>query len=186
MSPNILIFFSLLLELICCGFILLSIFRLLRVNYFNPIVKLFTQSLDPVQRVFTFFLPPLLASILVAVVLRSASLFVVFPTFTLVSIFVISISYVLMLSLIIIFWCILGSVILSWVQPNSSNPLLQIIQEIADKALNPIRKFIPPAGGLDFTPIIGISILNFISFGILRASLPYQAQPFYLFQQLIG
>ena len=186
MSPNILIFFSLLLELICCGFILLSIFRLLRVDYFNPIVRLFTQSLDPFQKIFMFFLPPLLASILVAVVLRSASLFVAFPTATFVSLFIISIFYVLMLSLIIIFWCILGAVILSWVQPNSSNPLLQIIQEIADKALNPIRKFMPPAGGLDFTPIIGIMILNFISFGILRAALPPETHPFYLFQQLIG
>ena len=53
----------------------------------------------------------------------------------------------------IIFYAVIGGVIISWVSPNSSNPFLQLIEEISHKALSPIRKYIPSAGGLDFSPL---------------------------------
>ena len=37
------------------AFVILAVFRLLRVNYFNPIVKIFATYLEPVSRSLFFF-----------------------------------------------------------------------------------------------------------------------------------
>jgi YggT family protein len=60
-------------------------------------------------------------------------------------------------------------VILSWVAPNSPNPILQLIEEISSKLLEPIRKFIPSAGGLDFSPIFALILIRQLE--ILLASI---------------
>ena len=62
----------------------------------------------------------------------------------------------------------IGSVVLSWVAPGSSHPLLEVIEEISAGILSPIRKFLPPMGGLDFTPIIGLLVLNLINTSFIQ------------------
>ena len=181
-----LIVFEILLELTCCGFVVVSLFRLLKINYFNPIVKLFAENLDPISRKPLFLLPPLWASIIFSIFLRLISLVIIFPNGIIANLLLISIFYVVFIALTIIFWCILGAVILSWVSPQNTHPLLQVVGEISAKSLQPIRRFLPPAGGLDFTPIIGFIILNTINFRILYPLLPEEARPFYLLSILIG
>ena len=63
---------------------------------------------------------------------------------------------------------VIGSVVLSWVAPGNSHPLLQLIEEISAGILSPIRKFLPPMGGLDFTPIIGLLVLNLINTSFIQ------------------
>jgi YggT family protein len=63
---------------------------------------------------------------------------------------------------------VIGSVILSWVAPGNNHPLLQIVEEMSDGVLKPIRKFVPPMGGLDFTPIIGLMVLNLINTSFIQ------------------
>ena len=62
----------------------------------------------------------------------------------------------------IIFYAVIGGVILSWVSPQNSNPALQLVEEISDKTLSPIRKYIPSAGGLDFSPIFILILVNLL------------------------
>ena len=52
---------------------------------------------------------------------------------------------------------------MSWVSPNSDNLFFRLVNEFSDAILNPIRKFIPAMGGLDFTPIFGLILFNFLS-----------------------
>ena len=56
--------------------------------------------------------------------------------------------------------------------PENSNAFLQLIEEISYKALAPIRKYIPSAGGLDVSPLVILIMINLLeSFltDILRA-----------------
>ena len=62
----------------------------------------------------------------------------------------------------IIFFAVIGGVILSWVSPENSNAFLQLIEEISHKALAPIRKYIPSAGGLDFSPLFILIMINLL------------------------
>ena len=122
---------GILLELICCGFVVVSLFRLLKLNYFNPIDKLFAEYLEPISKNIFFFMSPLLASMTFSIFLRLVSLKIIYPDAVIVQLLVISIFYVIFLTLTNIFWSILGGVILSWVAPGSSHPLLQIVEEVS-------------------------------------------------------
>ena len=60
----------------------------------------------------------------------------------------------------ILLFGVIGGVILSWVSPGNPHPLLQLIEEISDKILSPIRNYIPSMGGLDFSPLLVLILLN--------------------------
>ncbi len=63
----------------------------------------------------------------------------------------------------ILTWAILIRVLLSWI-PNLSrdNPLVQLLMQITDPVLEPARRLIPPMGGMDFSPIVVILVLQFL------------------------
>ena len=151
------------------AFVLLSIFRLFRINYFNPIVKIFATYLEPISKYTFFFLPPLLAAIAFALILKFISFYLAYSSgYESLSLFYIAVIDVINSGFRILFYCVIGSVVLSWVAPGNNHPLLQIVEEISAGVLDPIRKFLPPKGGLDFTPIIGLLILNLINSSFIQ------------------
>ena len=151
------------------AFVMLSVFRLLRVNYFNPIVKIFATYLEPISRSLFFFLPPLFAAIAFALVLKFSSFYLAYSSgYETLTLFYLSVVDVLNSGFRILFYCVIGSVVLSWIAPGNNHPLLQIVEEVSGGVLNPIRKFLPSMGGLDFTPIIGLLVLNLINTSFIQ------------------
>lgn len=58
---------------------------------------------------------------------------------------------------------LIGGALISWVQPDPSHPLVRFLSRVTDPILSPIRKLLPPMGGMDFSPliaIVGIQILE--------------------------
>jgi len=56
-------------------------------------------------------------------------------------------------------------VIISWIAPHTDNPAISIIHSITEPVLRPIRRIIPPMGGLDFSimvAMLGIYILKIL------------------------
>ena len=142
------------------AFVILAMFRLFKINYFNPIVKIFATYLEPVSKSIFFFLNPLLAASALALLLQFISFYLAFSAGQEpLVLFYMSVGRVLESFFGILYYCVIGSVILSWVAPGNNHPLLQIVEEMSDGILNPIRRLLPPMGGLDFTPIIGIILL---------------------------
>ena len=145
------------------AFVILAMFRLFRINYFNPIVKIFATYLEPISKSIFFFLNPLLAALALALLLQFVSVYLAFSTGKEpLVLFYMSVGLVLKSFFGILYYCVIGSVILSWVAPGNNHPLLQIVDEMSDGILKPVRRLVPPMGGLDFTPIIGLILLNII------------------------
>ena len=69
--------------------------------------------------------------------------------------------------LVPILWvCIFGRVILSWLPTGSgTNPLVAIVYQITEPILGPLRRVIPPLGMFDLTPMIALILL-----GVIRAA----------------
>ena len=62
---------------------------------------------------------------------------------------------------------IFARVIISWIAPShSTNPIINIIYQMTEPLLSPLRKVIPRVGMFDFTPMIAIIVLALIQ-GIL-------------------
>ncbi|MEZ4272286.1 MAG: YggT family protein [Myxococcota bacterium] len=62
---------------------------------------------------------------------------------------------------------ILGSVILSWIQLPREHPLMRLSDTLTEPLLAPVRKLLPAAGGLDFSPMIVLIALQILK-GLLH------------------
>ena len=54
------------------------------------------------------------------------------------------------------------AVILSWVQLDRRNPLVTITQGLTEPVLAPIRRVLPPMGGLDLSPMVLLIALQIL------------------------
>jgi len=60
-------------------------------------------------------------------------------------------------------WVIIISALLSWVQPDPYNPIVQMLNRLTQPAYALVRRFIPTVfGGMDMTPLILIFALQFL------------------------
>ena len=49
---------------------------------------------------------------------------------------------------------VLVAVVTSWMQLPPSNPVARFVYAMTEPLLDPIRRALPPMGGLDFSPMI--------------------------------
>lgn len=56
-------------------------------------------------------------------------------------------------------FAILIRVVLSWVSPGAYNPAIAFIHSLTEPVLRPVRRVIPPVGGLDLSPLFATILL---------------------------
>lgn len=60
-------------------------------------------------------------------------------------------------------WVIIISALITWVNPDPSNPVVQILRRLTEPVYSFMRRYIPTAiGGIDLAPIIVIFAIIFI------------------------
>lgn len=59
---------------------------------------------------------------------------------------------------------ILVRVIMSWFSPSPTNMLVNILYQVTEPILAPLRRIVPRVGVLDFTPLVAVILLQLISF----------------------
>ena len=69
---------------------------------------------------------------------------------------------VVSLILDIYFFSLLIMVIASWIAPSSTHPALQLINQLTEPLCASVRKFLPPLGGIDFSPILVFIVIRLI------------------------
>ena len=55
------------------------------------------------------------------------------------------------------------AIVASWMRLPPSNPIVQFVYALTEPALAPIKRLVPPVGGLDFSPmvlLIGLQLLK--------------------------
>jgi len=53
--------------------------------------------------------------------------------------------------------------LLSWFMPGDGNALGRMVAEITDPLLRPVRRVLPPIGGLDLSPLLAIILIQVLS-----------------------
>ena len=62
-------------------------------------------------------------------------------------------------------WVVVARVLISWINPDPYNPIVQFLRGNTDPAIEAVRRIVPRflwSTGLDFTPLILILILQVI------------------------
>ena len=71
-------------------------------------------------------------------------------------------------------WIIIAAILVSWliafnvinIHNNFVRTLLQVLTALTEPVLRPIRRVIPPVGGLDLSPIVVFLIIWFLQYSI--------------------
>lgn len=76
---------------------------------------------------------------------------------------------VLDVALDIYFWVIVIRALISWVNPDPYNPIVQFLQRMTEPVLRPIRKIAQPWRlGIDLSPLIAILIIYFLQYAVIK------------------
>ena len=57
---------------------------------------------------------------------------------------------------------ILARVVISWAGPSGGGSLVAFIYQVTEPLLAPIRRVVPPSGGLDWSPLIATLLLGLL------------------------
>lgn len=83
--------------------------------------------------------------------------------------FIQAIAQILSMVINIYIWVIIIAALLSWVNPDPSNPIVQILRRLTEPAYAYVRRYIPTViGGIDLSPIIIILALQFLDLFLVR------------------
>ncbi|PHS72772.1 MAG: YggT family protein [Cycloclasticus sp.] len=69
-------------------------------------------------------------------------------------------------------YSIFATVIISWINPGTYNPVVSLLYKITEPVLKPCQKVIPPIGGLDLSPMVallGLQVLKMLLIPPLRS-----------------
>jgi len=60
-------------------------------------------------------------------------------------------------------WIIIIRALLSWVNPDPYNPIVQFLYNITEPVLHRVREMLPMSGmGIDFSPIVVLLVIMFL------------------------
>jgi YggT family protein len=66
-------------------------------------------------------------------------------------------------------WIIIIRALISWVNPDPYNRIVQVLTKMTEPVLRPIRKLVPPYSvGIDFSPLIAILIILFLQYALIN------------------
>ena len=154
--------------------ILRVVLQVTKADYYNPIsqgvARLTQPVVSPLQKIVPKILKTDISPVIIALLLNAVILYTVYalgsqfiPVLTLI---VYALIGVFNIFLDIIFYAVLGSVIISWIAPDSPHPAPQLITQITSPLYRLVNKVLPPLGGFDLSPIV-----IFISIQLIQSQL---------------
>ena len=59
--------------------------------------------------------------------------------------------------------------ILSWFSLGPRNPLIEVLDQITEPILSPLRRVVPRLGMIDITPLVAIILLQFLGQAVAQS-----------------
>ncbi|MDD5496252.1 MAG: YggT family protein [Candidatus Omnitrophica bacterium] len=82
---------------------------------------------------------------------------------------IIAVATILNYALTILTWLIIIRALLSWVNPDPFNPIVQFLYKVTEPLLAPFRRLIPVYSiGIDFSPIFALLLIWFLKLFLVR------------------
>lgn len=162
---------SLIFELYILAVLLRLLLQTVRADFYNPVSQFLITITNPPLRYLRRWIPGYKGidwpSIVLLLVLKAAELLLIallktgnIPAIT--GLLILIITHLLKLVIWVYLVIIILQAITSWVNPGAYNPMTVLMYQLTDPLLRPLRRFIPPAGGLDWTPFIILILLNLL------------------------
>ncbi|MCL1036840.1 YggT family protein [Shewanella corallii] len=155
--------------------------QLAKADFYNPLSQFVVKATHPLVAPMRRVLPAIgsldTASVVLAILVVVAKLIaislvagaaidpVVIALFSLVA--------VIKKAGFMLFWMLIIRAILSWFN-NGYNPIVMVIEQLTEPVMAPVRKIIPPIGGLDLSVMLVLIGMNFLNL-LLSQYIPFWA-----------
>ncbi len=146
------------------------LFQLLRAHFANPvsqfIVTLTNPALRPLRRVIPGYHGIDVSAVLLMLVLQVLELLIISLLYgrspSVPGLLVLATGKLLQMTVYVFMIAVFVRIIIAWVNPHLYNPMTSLLRSLTDFMMQPARKFIPPVGVLDLSPIVVFLILGLI------------------------
>lgn len=145
-----------------------------RADFYNPLSQFVVRFTQPLLKPLRRVIPGLGGLDLAAVLLAYAVALLKFGSLMSLGLVQGQWSGLLLISLLLVvkqagsllFWILVVRAILSWVSQGRS-PIEYVLHQLTEPLLGPIRRVIPPLGGLDWSVLVLFIVLQVINFLLL-------------------
>ena len=139
-----------------------------RADFYNPLSQAIVKVTNPLLRPLRRIIPALgrldTASVVLMLVLQGLSTWLIHtvvgfhPGFG--GTLLIALAELLSNLIYLYLFAIIVQAAASWIAPGSYNPILTLFDSITAPLLRPIRQVLPDLGGIDFSPLVAIVLLQ--------------------------
>jgi YggT family protein len=148
------------------GVVLLRLFlQWVRADFYNPVsqfvVKLTNPLLVPLRRLIPGYGGIDLAALVLAYALAVLSTAIVYALPP-IDILLKALFVLMSTTFSLFFWMVVIRALMSWISPGH-HPAARVLDQLTEPVLRPIRRVVPPLGGLDLSPLIFLLLLGFVS-----------------------
>jgi YggT family protein len=154
-------------DLYVMTFVLRFLLQWVRADFYNPLAQFVVRATNPLVVPARRLIPAAggvdLPTLIVMVLLEAA---LIWTMFALVSVTVAPVAFVLYVVLRLIsttlylyMLSIFLYVILSWIAPGGYHPVGRMLADLNEPLLWPLRRILPPIGGLDLAPMLAIILI---------------------------
>ncbi|HPB73990.1 MAG TPA: YggT family protein [Chromatiaceae bacterium] len=141
--------------------ILRFLLQLTKADFYNPLSQFVVKVTSPVLRSLRRYIPGFrgldISSLVLAWLVQTLVLFLVgvLAGLGLASLGAVlwSLPALVELAIDVFLYGVIIRVILSWINPDPFNPMVQLIHTLTDPVMAPVQRRLPPIGGLDLSPI---------------------------------
>ena len=139
-------------------------------DFYNPISQFIVKATQPLVSVTRRFIPTIkkidtatLALVLMLIVIKTVFIFgIAGAPITATQLLIKGLYDLVSLGFDIFIVALFVQAILSWVNPDPYNPISKLLYSLTLPILRPIKKYVPPIGGLDLSTLVGLIGLMFI------------------------
>lgn len=144
------------------------LFQLVRADFYNPVSQAIVTLTNPPLKRMRRVIPPLsgldTSSLVLMFGLQLLALWLTYSVLgfsaSLPGLVVGALAALMTKAVYIFIGAILIGVIVSWIAPGGYSPVLALVDDLARPLLRPVRRSLPPLGGLDLSPLVVLVALQ--------------------------
>ncbi|MAJ91305.1 MAG: hypothetical protein CMF40_03845 [Legionellales bacterium] len=158
-------------DIFILAFLLRYLLTKLRINSYNPlsevIIRVTNPVLKPLRRMIPGYYGVDWSSIVALLLIQSLEIIITQliirgDVIAINALFILTMANLLKMILYIYMFTIIIQVIISWINPGAYNPIVTIMSQLTDPILRPVRRIASFGGGLDFSPLIVLVIIQLL------------------------
>ncbi|MEN6320155.1 MAG: YggT family protein [Syntrophaceae bacterium] len=90
--------------------------------------------------------------------------------------FMVALAKIIDVILSIYMWIIIARAVISWVNPDPYNQIVQFLYRVTEPVMAPVRRWLPLRGmGIDFSPIVIILVIIFLQSFLVKTMIEMAA-----------